>query len=229
MIGEAKRPLVFLVADKAMQQLLEGFFSREHFHDSLGCARFTINPLPNRDVFVAAGSGETDGGLYKSARELLRPHMRTHERAVVMLDCEFSGSPGTAAAIQEKVRADLDAIWEPELYEVIVPEPEIEAWFWQPDNPHIKRAMRYPESESYCAELEQAGRWPKGCAKPPRPKEAREYLNDTHRTRQRLDESNAVFRRIAEKVSVKRCQDPAFQQLRAALCRWFPADAQNWT
>lgn len=225
MIGEAKRPLVFLIADKTMQQLLEGFFGREHFHDSLGCAPFTINPLPNRDVFVAAGPGETDGGLYKSARELLRPHMGTHERAVVMLDCEFSGSPGTAEAIQEKVRADLDAIWEPELYEVIVPEPEIEAWFWQPDSPHIKRAMRYPESESYRAELEQAGRWPKGCAKPPRPKEAREYLN----RKRGLDKSAAVFLRIGRHVGVRRCQDPAFQQLRAALCRWFPADAQNWT
>lgn len=216
MTGGTKRPLVFLVADKAMQQMLEGFFTRAEFHRTLGCAPFAIDPRPNRDVFVAAG--QNDSGLYKRARALLAPHLHTHERAVVMVDNDFSASKG-AEDVRERVRTDIAAIWDEELTEVLVLDPEIEAWFWQPDNPHIAREMGY-RGVSYRRELESAGFWPAGCPKPPRPKEAREHLNRLHR----LDPSDAVFRRIAAQVSVKGCVDPAFETLRHALCTWFPRE-----
>lgn len=210
------RELVFLVADSTMQQTLEGFFGRESFHRSLRCARFAIDPRANQDVFVAAG--QNDPGLYACADKLLLPYRTTHRRAVLMLDADWDGSPG-AAAIESAVSSRLERVWDPADCVVIVPDPEIENWFWQPDSPHVAAAMNYRGDLPYRKVLSAAGYWPDGCAKPPRPKEALEYMNRAHRT----DISPAVRRRAAERISVSGCQDPAFQRLRDQLRQWFPA------
>jgi len=129
------------------------------------------------------------------------------------------GSLG-AAAIERDLGARVAQIWDPEHAVVIVPEPEIEAWFWQPDNTHITAAMDYRGTRPYREVLAAAGFWPEDCAKPPRPKEALEYLRTAFGT----DTSPAVRRRAAERVSVRACQDPAFLRLRATLRRWFPPE-----
>lgn len=55
--------------------------------------------------------------------------------------------------------------------------------------------------------------------KPTRPKEALEAVFPACR----LPRSAANYRRIAERVSLSRCVDPAFGRLRKTLQRWFPA------
>jgi hypothetical protein len=87
-----RRELVFVVADTTMQQLLQGFFCRAQFHRSLRCGAFAIDPRQNQDVFVA--SGQNDPGLYAQPEELVRPHLTTHRRAVIMVDADWQGSPG---------------------------------------------------------------------------------------------------------------------------------------
>lgn len=213
------RDVVFLVADSTMQQTLEGFFNRDGFHHSLGCGSVDIDPRANRDVFVAAG--QNDPGLYARADELLRPHCTTHRRAVVMLDADWDGSPG-GPAIDRHVSALVANVWEPDEVAVIVLEPEIEAWFWQPDSPHVKAAMNYRGDRPYREVLARAEHWPDGVTKPPRPKEALEYMRKAHRA----DLSPAVLRRAAQHVSVRRCQDAAFGLLRETLCRWFPGEGR---
>jgi len=185
------RELVFLVADSTIQQTLEGFFCRDGFHRSLGCGRFPVDPRINRDVFVAAG--QNDPGLYARADGLLRPHRTTHRRAVVMLDADWVGSPG-ADVINRNVTAKVTAVWEPTAVAVVVLDPEIEAWFWLPDNPHVAAAMNYRGERPYGEVLRTAGYWPDEELKPPRPKEALEYMGRTYRT----DTSPAVRRRAAE-------------------------------
>jgi hypothetical protein len=133
------RDLVFVVADKAMQQMLEGFFGRDQFH----------------------------------------------RRQVVVLD------------------------------------PEIETWFWQPDSRHIAAALDYRGDKPYRQVLAEAGHWPADQVKPPRPKEAREYLRKHYRT----DPSNAVFKRAGSTISISGCTDPAFHLLCQPLRRWFPVEA----
>lgn len=64
----ARRDCVFLVADKNMEAMVQGFLLREAFHLSLGCGAFNFDP--REDLFVAAG--HTDPGLYKKASELTR-------------------------------------------------------------------------------------------------------------------------------------------------------------
>jgi hypothetical protein len=211
--------VVFVVADQTMQQTLQGFFGREQVHLGIGCGKFTIDARANRDVFVAAG--QNDPGLYRRADELLRPHLSTHLRAMVMLDADWDGSPG-AAAIHRDVSARVARVWPPEDVAVIVPDPEIEAWFWQPDSPHVATAMNYRGERPYREVLARAGHWPDDRAKPPRPKEALEYMRRDYRT----DLSPAVLRRAAEHVSVRGCHDLAFRLLRDTLRRWFPAEGR---
>lgn len=72
----------------------------------------------------------------------------------------------------------------------------------------------FPELANYREILAAAGLWPKGSAKPPDPKEALQYLRRRHRVRV----GNSEFGKLAEAMSVRQCQDPAFLQLR----EWFP-------
>lgn len=209
------RDVVFLVADRTMQQVLEGFFGREKFHVRLGCGPFDVDARQGHDVVSTPGL--TDGGLFHRGHELLPLYMRTHRHAVLMLDAEWGGSPG-AVAIERDLAARAARVWDADRLDVIVPDPEIESWFWLPDNPHVAAAMGYTGERPYREVLAAADLWPEDRAKPPRPKEALEHLHRWYGT----DVSPAVRRRAAENAAVKHCQDPAFLRLRATLRRWFP-------
>jgi hypothetical protein len=202
-----KRDVVFLVADGAMEQLLLGFLGRVQCHESLGCSPFAFDP--KEDVVVAPTK---DPGVCGTARELLRPYENSHERAVVMLDAEWEGSPG-AEAIRARIKAMLTGAWEQ--FAVVVIEPELEAWIWQ-DNPHVGVAFKCRSDVREV--LRHSGYWPDGELKPPDPKAALHHLRRHHRA----DRSNAAFRRLAAHVSVKGCVDPAFGHLLGALRVWFP-------
>ncbi|HGT3446895.1 TPA: hypothetical protein ACM2Z0_005479, partial [Pseudomonas aeruginosa] len=62
--------------------------------------------------------------------------------------------------------------------------------------------------------------WPAGVAKPPRPKEAAEWvLRQTRRPR-----SSAIYQELAEYISIKGCTDAAFAEMHAAFLAWFPVE-----
>ncbi len=55
--------------------------------------------------------------------------------------------------------------------------------------------------------------------KPARPKEAfKDALNEARKPR-----SASLYEQIAKKVSLRRCKDEAFQELKGILSQWFPA------
>jgi hypothetical protein len=84
------------------------------------------------------------------------------------------------------------------------------------DNPHLARIFLCPENNRQI--LAAAGHWPDGVPKPPRPKEALEHLRKRHGTRG----FNVEFGKLAATMSVDKCQDLAFKQLRDTLRAWFP-------
>ena len=94
---------------------------------------------------------------------------------------------------------------------VIVIDPELEAWIVN-ENEYPARIIRCPTD--YRKLLADAQFWPPEAVKPPDPKEALQYLRRRHRVRV----GNAEFGKLAEAMSVRQCQDPAFLQLR----EWFP-------
>lgn len=207
MTDAAKRDIVFLLADKGMEQVIAGFLGRERFHESLGCGRFVYNP--QLDVIV---SPTKDSGMPKYARDLLKSYERTHQHAVIVVDADWVGSPG-AMELRGRLEQSLAQRWEK--FAVIVIEPELEAWIMS-DNPHLARIFSCPGN--YRQILAEAGWWPSDSVKPPRPKEALEHLKRQYRARA----SDAEFGKLAAAMSVRQCQDPAFIQLRAKLRAWFP-------
>jgi hypothetical protein len=203
---DSKREVFFLVADGGMAEVVKAFLGRDQFHRSLGCGRFDfdadedIRPAPTKDP-----------GVYSTAHELLQPFEHSHRRAVVMVDADWDGTPGSTI-IRERITQCLAGRWQE--FVVIVIEPELEAWIMN-DNQHVGDVLRCPD---YRKILADTGAWPEGVAKPARPKEALEYLRKHHRVRA----FNADFGKLAGRMSVRQCQDPAFMQLREQLCAWFP-------
>lgn len=212
-----KRPCVILVADSNMAAVFRGYFGRDQWHRSLGCAPFEFAAEIGKDLLVDEGGN--DPGVYSRAHELLRPYQRSHERALVVLDCEWGGSPG-----QPKIVADITANlvasgWRKNAAKVIAIEPELENWIWQ-DNPRVAEALRYRGEPVLRELLAQRGWWPAGQAKPPRPKETAEWvLRQTRRPR-----SSAIYEELAGRISIKGCSDAAFRELHATLQTWFPPE-----
>lgn len=213
------RDCLFLVADKNMEGLLKGFFSREGFHQSLRCSPFQFHA--RQDLVVA--HGQNDSGLYSRADELLGGYHKTHRHAVIILDAEWDGSPG-AQCITEKLKCHLEnAGWQDETGCAVVIDPELENWVWQ-DNPHVCTALGYHGSFAELRScLANKGFWMADESKPKHPKEAVEWiLRSARRPR-----SSSIYQQLAGQVSVKRCTDGAFQALLAALRRWFPAEGRR--
>jgi hypothetical protein len=197
-----------------MDAMFRGFLGRDRCHLALRCRAFSFDP---REDLIR---GISDPGTYRQAHVLLRPYLRTHRHAVVVLDNDWNGSPGV-----ERIRNDISHLlringWESDRSEVIVIDPELEAWLWQ-ESPHIDTAFRYTGAISLRQWLSERGMWADGSAKPARPKEAVKAVSKSTG----VPQSAAVYRRIAEKVSVAGCTDPAFAMLCQALRRWFPEGA----
>ncbi|HEX6075049.1 MAG TPA: hypothetical protein VFZ32_07270 [Micromonosporaceae bacterium] len=210
------RDVIFLVADGSIGQMLLGFLGRPQFHRSLGCGPFDFEPS---DIIP---HDRRDPGVYRDGPELLRIYQKTHARAVILLDNAWEGSPGPAK-IHDDLTRRLRDTWDQ--FAVIVLDPELEAWVWQ-DNPQVATALGCPAD--FRETLARSGHWPRDKDKPPDPKAALDYLQrkyrDLRRDGYRVDRSPALFRRLASRISVQGCVDPAFLRLRDTLRGWFPGE-----
>lgn len=208
------RDIVFLLADKAMEATFSGFLSRDGFHHSLGIKPFRFDP--KEDIFV---DPRNDPGVYIGAHELLRPFLGTHQHAVAVLDEEWEGTPGVEQ-IRESIRTNLMRNgWEDDRAEVIVIDPELEAWIWQ-DSIHVAREFSFDNFVELKGLLTSANLWPEAAPKPARPKEAIELALKY----KRIPRSSAIYKKIVSQVSVRGCVDPAFILLRDTLQKWYPQE-----
>lgn len=214
-----KRPCAILVADSNMAAIFRGYFKRDGWHLSLVCAPFDINTEVGGDLIVDEGGN--DPGVYTKGHELLRPYQRSHQRALVVLDCEWEGSPGKAAIVEHITARLIKSGWSADAVKVIVIEPELENWLWQ-DKPQVADVLRYRDGVPLRQHLANHGLWPVDADKPPRPKEAAEWvLKQTRQPR-----SSAIYQKLAEHISIKGCTDAAFGEMHAALQIWFPAEVE---
>jgi hypothetical protein len=213
-----KRDIVFLVADKNMEEVFSGFLSRNQFHLSLGCDAFTFDA----EVDIHRHPRK-DPGVYNEAAAFLETYRDSHHCAVVVLDSEWEGSPG-AAKIREKIEAELATKWQ--RYVVIVIDPELEQWVWVSrkvaDNtfeihPHVVNCFRYKQEKPLHELLRDKNNWDNLKAKPKRPKEAVELVLK----QSRMPRSSAIYRTISEQVSIKGCKDDSFKILVEKLREWF--------
>ncbi len=193
-----------------MAAAFQGFLGREQFHLSLKCGSFAFSA--RKDLIVA---DRRDPEVYNRAHLLLRSYQTTHRHAVIALDAHWNGSPGAAAIAEHVGKHMMSSGWNADNIEIVVIDPELETWILQ-DNIHVDECLRIQGKLKDW--LHEGGFWPSEAIKPVRPKKALERALRLTRT----PRSSAIYSRITSKVSVLRCQDPAFQSLCQALRQWFP-------
>ena len=104
----------------------------------------------------------------------------------------------------------------------IVLSPELEVWVWS-NSPHVDDVAGWKNRQpSLLSWMIDQGWLEEGEVKPGRPKEAfQAALREA-----RIPRSASLYQRIAEKVSLRGCEDRAFLKFKDLLKDWFPRDSQ---
>lgn len=200
--------LLILVADKDMEQSIVGVCSRP---EALGVRTFSLSILvhPGRDP-----------GCLSEGVEFLRPFQRQFSHALLVFDHMGCGREAHSraeleGALEEQLRV---SGWGERAAAVVI-DPELEAWVWS-DSPHVDRILQWQDRRPSLREwlVDQKFLAPEG-VKPERPKEAVERALRVVR----LPRSSALYRQLAQQVSLGRCTDASFLKLKALLQNWFAA------
>ena len=197
------KDLVVLVADKNMEAAIKTLIEKRH--KSL-CIRQV-----QADVFVHL---ERDAGVFLKAHIFLQPFRNEYRYALVMFDHEGCGQENRPARkLEQEVKQRLGQSGWQGRYEVIVLEPELEAWVWSSSR-HVPKVLGLtPERMQQI--LQQ---FPKNhLGKPKHPKEAMEEC-----LRQaKIPRSSSIYAELAETVGLKNCVEPSFVKFRDTLQKWF--------
>jgi hypothetical protein len=214
------RPIIFHLADGAMEQGFRAFFRRNNWHYALQCDRFEIDPASDTDILRIGG--KTDPAVWQGAHEHLAPFKALYDHAVIVIDEHFDPSPG-ATQIKQDVRNNMvNAGWAPERFEVVVIQPMLESWLWM-DSDHIAKAFGVSDYTTLRNQLISEGLWD---ADTPKPKGS-ELKAACKRACQLggTKSSRATFSHIFSAVSsraLNRCEEPGFNLMRTTLRIWFP-------
>lgn len=200
--------LVALLPGKDDSETLDGLLSQRQESLGVRAIRHELLVHPRRDP-----------GCFLEAPQVLQTYQRRARRALVMFDHEGSGQedrpPGDVRAHLEGRLAA--AGWQ-DRSGVLIMQPELENWVWS-DSPEVDRVLgwegRTPPLRDW---LSQRQFWPPGALKPPRPKETLQAALREVRT----PRSSALYRDLAERVSLERCTDASFQQFKELMRTWFP-------
>jgi len=202
--------LVILVPDNNMAAAIRGVLSRPK---ALAIHRLLF------DVYVHV---ERDPGCLNRGHDFLRPLTKTYAHALILFDRDGSGQETqTRESLEEAVTRRMAAAGWEDRGRAIVLDPELEVWVWS-DSTHVDRCLgwqgRQPDLRTW---LRQQGSWLQDDPKPADPKGAME----TVLKRARKPRSSSIYEQIAQKVSFRRCADPAFLRFRELLRKWFPEDS----
>ena len=242
------KPLLIFAADSECAATLRGFFERRKFHTSLGCGPIELDGIafnPEQDIRVHP---EHDPGMYTDPHTVLQAERKSFQYALLILDEAWEGSPPAA-----KILSDIEglvqtrAYWDRPRFEVILIQPELEAWIWQ-RNPNVAEAFEFSGGDAELwrflaaqalrldkdkkkhrfipanplAQLSPA--WSANKPKPENPKGLAEALSHHCQS----GPASGIFNEISSTISVKGCKDLAFLRLRDTLRRWFPRRREAW-
>lgn len=198
--------LVVVVADGGIEQAIRGILSRPH---AVGIRELAGVEYPKLH--------KMDEGTYSAGHELAALYSDTHEHALVIFDLAWEGRPvDTASKMMEHVEENLQKTWGSRARCVVI-DPELESWVWS-GSPHVADSLGWNSISELRHWLEQNRLWAGDSVKPSDPKAA--YLRAIRE--KKIPKSNAIFYKLASKVSFQRCIDPAFLRLTSTLREWFP-------
>ena len=205
------KDLVILAADKDLEFALRGMLSRP---EALG-----IRPVEaNTDIFVEP---EHDPACALRGVDFLDNLSGQYNYGLLIFDHEGSGKEATVPQeLQKSLNAEFVSSTWGERARAIVLSPELEIWIWS-DSPHVDEVVgwknRNPKLRPWLIEQDYLQT---GEVKPTRPKEAFEAaLREARKPR-----SASLYQQIAERVSLRRCTDTAFLELKDILSNWFPPE-----
>jgi hypothetical protein len=201
-----KKDLIALVADVQQEKTLETLVSERQKSLHMRAISFDLFRHPRKDP-----------GVYQEAAEFLRPYAARYDYALVLMDQAWQGSPGDARTLSETMHEQIARTgWTAPTFQVVVIEPELEAWVWAA-SPAVPEVLR-TTWEAIQELAQRRNYWSTGDLKPHEPK----ALLEAVLRQQRRPRSAAIFQALARRISLSRCQDPAFALLRETLARWFP-------
>jgi hypothetical protein len=199
------KDLLLLVPDKNTQFALRGALGR---HEALD-----IHPI-EFEFLVHSGR---DGGVRANGAVLASLKRNQFKHLLMIFDHEGSGAESLSAAeLIRDLQIQLDRHWGPKSH-VIVIEPEVDVWMWGSDNT-LSQLLKWSNSMSIREWLVSKGYALDGNDKPIRPKEALEEVL----MHLREPRSSSLYEKIAQRLSLPRCKDPAFVRLQKILQTWFP-------
>jgi len=206
----SKRDLVVLLADLDAENAIKTLISARC--ESLRIRSMTFDTYRHqmRDSGCCGGSGA-----------FLRSFSHSHAHAMVVFDKHGSGKDQLSAEeIEKAVEHDLTRNgWAQEHVACVVFEPELESWVWADSN-HVADALGFgPNPTDLRKYLLKEGMITKKETKPLDPKAAVESC----RQHARIRRSARFFSKLAERVSLSSCVDPAFEKFKSTLQRWFPS------
>ena len=197
-----------MLPDKNFEYGLRGLLSRPTRLGFRGI-QYTITVHPKRDP-----------GCARSAHEILRPFCRDHDRALLMFDKEGCGYEQLSTnELVTRIRSTLAANGWGNRAEVVVLEPELEAWAFAPSS-RVEDCLGWNRQQRLRAWLEGQGLWRPGESKPTRPKEALESALFV----ERRPRSSSIYECLGRSVSTSGCTDRAFQSFLQTLVNWFPPE-----
>jgi hypothetical protein len=203
-----EKDLIVLAADGQTEFAIHGLLGRGQ---SIGFQNFSF------DIHVHP---ERDPGCLVRGHDFLRPFCRQYRHAIMIFDREGSGKDECSRAeleaeVEQRLRL---SGWQDRAAAVVI-DPELEIWVWS-DSPVVDDVLGWSGRTPRLGQwLQIEGYFQRDQRKPNRPKEAMERaMRIVRRSR-----SSAIFRELAERVSVNRCLDPAFLKLKTVLQTWFGA------
>lgn len=205
-----KPDLVMLVADKDMEHALRGLLERTQ--------ALQIRPI-KAEVFVHP---QHDPACARQGVAYLSSFAAQFRYGLLLFDHEGSGREDTERrALQREINGRFErSAWGKRARTVVI-APELEAWIWNA-SPHVADVAGWKGRDPSLRDwLVAQGWWQKEQAKPERPKEAFLAALQEGRTAR----SASLYRQMAERVSLRRCRDESFLELKRILQTWFPAKA----
>ncbi len=161
---------------------------------------------------------QRDPGCRTDASQFLKPLIHTYRHALVIFDKHGCGAHSSRREIQRTVEHGLAINGWGNRSRVVVIDPELETWIWNRSN-QVPKELGWPGSYQDLKSWLVAKRlWPSDSLKPADPKRA---LRAVLRKRNQ-SVSAALFGRLARSITIRQCQDPAFNELKEILHTWFP-------
>jgi len=196
------KDLIVLVADHNMEAALRQILKRNQ--------SLSIRPI-DPQIFPHP---RHDPGVLNEADNFLATMQEDYSHALVVFDRIGCGQEEKSSSeLKAIVQTKLDSSGWQERSGVVVIDPELENWIWT-NSPHVSRALGIKHRE-FLELLKQNSK--ATTFKPDHPKE---LLEDVLR-RSGIPRSSSLYAQLAKTVSLRRCIDPSFNDLKRNLRDWF--------